>query len=345
MLGGPFRFGICRFRYSFKIAISRLYWTDQASPFRHWHSASSASSSSGVWVQVFFPVPLVFPGRGVLSSSSRTTKSGVASCLRLLAFGSSALSERGSSSDGSAGGCFSQTFSRCFEPELEALLEGCEIRLARAHFRRLAIESSWSPKESTGPVDFFRCFSSSWCASTSSFHLASSPQNNPAACLAECFFPESGVVFAAPERGWLGFVGVLDEPDTFWQAGTAVTHSTKDAGQLAKQLGGPSRDSPSNNPLREPHRLGSIWFGRKTWFVAMLSISCRKEQVTCRMVLKRAPTCSGGTCSLARSTSWAWMFRRASSVCRLATAKATARSGVARGKTEVRWGSRSCSCS
>ena len=205
------------------------------------------------------------------------------------------------------------------------------------------IESSWSPKESTGPVDFFRCFSSSWHASASSFHLASSPQNNPVACLAECFFLESGVVFATPEGAWLGFVRVLDEPSTFWQVGTAVTHSTKDAGQLAKQLGGPRRDSPSNNPLREPHRLGTIWFGRKTWFVAMLSISCRKEQVTCRMVLKRAPTCSGGTCSLARSTSWVWMFCRASSVCHLATVKAAARSGVARGKTGVRWAS--CSSS
>ena len=44
--------------------------------------------------------------------------------------------------------------------------------------------------------------------------------------------------FAAPERGWLDFVRVLDEPGTFWQAGMAVTHSTKDAGQLAEQLGG-----------------------------------------------------------------------------------------------------------
>ena len=126
--------------------------------------------------------------------------------------------------------------------------------------------------------------------------------------------PESGVVFGVPERDWLGFVGVLDELDTFWQVGTAVTHSTKDTGQLAEQLGGPRRDSPSNNPLREQHRLGTIWFGRKTWFVAMLSISCRKEQVICRMVLKRAPVCSRGTCSLARVTSWAWMFCNASSV-------------------------------
>ena len=157
-------------------------------------------------------------------------------------------------------------------------------------------------------------------------------------------FPlESGVVFAAPEGGGLGFVGVLDEPGMFWQVGTAVTRSTKDAGQLAEQLAGPRRDSPSNNPLWEPHRLGMIWFGRKTWFIAMLSISCRKEQVTCRMVLKRAPTCSGDTCSLARFTSWVWMFRRASSVCCLATAKAAARSGVARGKTGVRWGSYSSS--
>ena len=55
------------------------------------------------------------------------------------------------------------------------------------------IESSWSPKESTGPVDFFWCFSSSLRASASSFPLASSFQNNPVACLADwCgFLPES----------------------------------------------------------------------------------------------------------------------------------------------------------
>ena len=84
----------------------------------------------------------------------------------------------------------------------------------------------------------------------------------------------------------------------------AVTRSTNEAGQLAEQLGGPRRDSPSNNPLREPHRLGMIWLRRKTWLVAMLSISCRKEQVTCKMVLKKAPVCSSGTCSLTRSDSW-----------------------------------------
>ena len=106
---------------------------------------------------------------------------------------------------------------------------------------------------------------------------------------------------------------------------------------------GPAGIALPITPYRKPHRLGTIWFGRKTWFVAMLSISCQKEQITCRMVLKRALTCSGGTCSLARSTSWAWMFRRASSVCRLATAKAAAKSGVTQRKTEVRWGS--CSCS
>ena len=223
---------------------------DRASPFRCWTSASMASSSPGFWLWVFFPAPLVFLGRGVLSSSSRMTNSGVWSHLRFLAFGLSALSGRGSSSDGSVGGCFPRTFSQCFEPELEALLEGCETRLAGACFRRLVIESSWSPKESTGPVDFFRCFSSSLHTSAYSFPLASSPQNNQAACLANwCdFFPESGVVFAALERGWLDFVGVLDETGMFWQVGTAVTHSTKDACQLTKQLGGPRRDSPSNNP-------------------------------------------------------------------------------------------------
>ena len=158
------------------------------------------------------------------------------------------------------------------------------------------IESSWSPKESVGPVDFFRRFSSSFPASASSFPLASSFQNNPAACLADwCgFFPESGVVFEAPEEGRLDFVGVWDEPGTFWHAGTAVTRSTKVTGQLAEQLGGPRRDSPSNNPLQDPYRFGTIWLGRKTWFVAMLSISCRKEQVTCRMVFNRTPACSSG---------------------------------------------------
>ena len=183
MLGGPFRFGICKFRYSVKLASSRLYWDSRALPFRRWDSASTASSS-GFWVQVFFPAPLDFPGRGVLSSSSRMTRSGVGSHLQFLAFGSSALLDRGSSSDGLAGGGFTRTFSRRLEPEPETSLGGCETRLAGAHFRRLAIESSWSPKESAGPVDFFWCFSSSLRASTSSFPLASSFQNNPAACLA-----------------------------------------------------------------------------------------------------------------------------------------------------------------
>ena len=177
--------------------------------------------------------------------------------------------------------------------------------LGGACFRRLEIDSLWSPRESTGPVDFFQCFSSSLHASASSFPLTSSFENSPAACLAEwCdFFPDSGVVFAAPGSGRLDLVGVFEEPGTFWQAGMAVTHSTKDAGQLAAQLGGPSRDNPSNNPLWEPHRLGTIWHGRRTWFVAMLSISCRKEQDNCRMVLKKALACSCGICSLPRSTS------------------------------------------
>ena len=153
--------------------------------------------------------------------------------------------------------------------------------------------------------------------------LASSFQNSPAACLAEwCgFFLDSGVVFATPGGGRLDLVGVFEELGTFWHVGMAVTHSTKDAGQLAEQLGGPRRDNPSNNPQWEPHRLGTIWLGSRTWLVAMLSISCWKEQDTCRMVLKKAPACSWGICSLPRSTSWVWMFRRASSVCRRATAR------------------------
>ena len=200
------------------------------------------------------------------------------------------------------------------------------------------IDSSWSPKESTGPVDFFWRFSSSLRASASSFPLASSFQNNPTACLADwCgFLPESGVVFATPGGGRLDLVGVCKESGMFWHAGMAVTRSTKDAAQLAEQLGGPRRDSPSNNPLREPHRLGTIWLGRKTWFMAMLFISCWKEQDTCRMVLKKALACSWGICSLPRSTSWVWMFCRASSVCRRATARTGARRWFALGKTGVR---------
>ena len=171
---------------------------------------------------------------------------------------------------------------------------------------RSVTESSWSSKERTGPVDFFWCFSFCLRASASSFPLSGSPQNNLVTCLADwCdFFPESGVAFTAPEWGGLDFVRVLDEPGTFWGAGMAVTRSTNEAGQLAKQLGGPRRDSPSSNPLWEPHRLGMIWLGRNTWLVAMLSISCRKEQVTCKMVLRKAPALSSGTCSLTRSDSW-----------------------------------------
>ena len=68
-----------------------------------------------------------------------------------------------------------------------------------------------------------------------------------------------------PSRKGIGWALLesWDELDTFWQVGMAVTRSTKDAGQLAEQLGGPRRDSPSNNPLREPHRLGTIWFGEE----------------------------------------------------------------------------------
>ena len=116
-------------------------------------------------------------------------------------------------------GPFPGVLSRNLRPCWKAV----KPRLAGARFRRLVIESSWSPKESTGPVDFFRCFSSSLRASTSSFSLASSPQNNPAACLADwCgFLPESGVVFATPGGGRLDLVGVCEEPGTFWHAGTA----------------------------------------------------------------------------------------------------------------------------
>ena len=35
----------------------------RASPFRHWHSASIASSSSGVWVRVFLSRTLGLPGQ------------------------------------------------------------------------------------------------------------------------------------------------------------------------------------------------------------------------------------------------------------------------------------------
>ena len=89
----------------------------------------------------FLSRTLGLPRQGVLSSSSKMTRSGVGSHLKFLAFGSSALSERGSSSDGSAGG-FPLTFSRHLEPEPEMLLGGCVTRLGGACFSRLAIESS-----------------------------------------------------------------------------------------------------------------------------------------------------------------------------------------------------------
>ena len=46
--------------------------------------------------------------------------------LVILGFRLSALSKRGSSSDGSPGVCLPQAFSRCCEPELGALLGGWE---------------------------------------------------------------------------------------------------------------------------------------------------------------------------------------------------------------------------
>ena len=112
-----------------------------------------------------------------------------------------------------------------------------------------------------------------------------------------------------------------------------VTCSTNEAGQLAEQLGGPKRDSPSNNPLWVPHKVGMIWLGRKTWLVAMLSISCQKEQVTCRIVLKKALVCLGGTCSFTKSDSWVWMFRKARSVCHRAAIRAGSRISAIQGKT------------
>ena len=126
MFGGPFRLGMCRFLYSTNVASSRLYCTARTSPFRRLDSTSIASSSTEAWVRAFFPIPLAFPGRGVLSSSSKTTKSGVGSRLRFLALGSSALSDSGSSSDQSLGTCFPRAFSRCCEPELRALPGGWE---------------------------------------------------------------------------------------------------------------------------------------------------------------------------------------------------------------------------
>ena len=158
----------------------------------------------------------------------------------------------GSSSNRSAGG-FPPTFSRCLELELETSLGGCVTRLGGARFSRLAIESSWSPKESAGPVDFFRRFSFSFHASASSFFLASFPQNTPAACLAEWygFFLESGVVFTAPE-GRTDLVGVWDEPGMFWHAGTAVTHSTKDACLWLNNWEGPGGIAPQVIPYGNP---------------------------------------------------------------------------------------------
>ena len=141
---------------------------------------------------------------------------------------------------------------------------------------RVVTKSSWSSKESTGPVDFFRCFSSFLRASAPSFPLSRSFQNNPVICLIDgCdFLPESGVAFTTPEARALGFAGVLDKPGTSWGMGTAVNRSTNEAGQLAEQLGGPKRDSPSNNPLWVPHKVGMIWLGRKTgWWPCCPSLA------------------------------------------------------------------------
>ena len=126
---------------------------DRASPFKHWHSASIASSSSGVWVWPFFPALLVFLAEGaVIILQDHQVWGG------FTFVGSWPLAHppcrRGVHHPTRWEDVFPGLFPQCFEPEVEALLEGCEIRLARARFRRLAIESSWSPKESTGPVDF-----------------------------------------------------------------------------------------------------------------------------------------------------------------------------------------------
>ena len=120
-----------------------------------------ASSSPGFWVRVFFPAPLVFLGRGVLSSSSRMTNSGVGSRLRFLAFGSSALSERGSSSDRSAEGCFprpfpgvlSQNLRPCWmavKPDLQGLaLGGWQLN---PHGHPKKVRALWTSSSTSLPV-------------------------------------------------------------------------------------------------------------------------------------------------------------------------------------------------
>ena len=46
--------------------------------------------------------------------------------------------------------------------------------------------------------------------------------------------------------------------------GSADTHSTREAGQLAGQFGGPNRVKPSIRVRLTPHKFGTIWLGRMT---------------------------------------------------------------------------------
>ena len=123
-----------------------------------------------------------------------------------------------------------------------------------AHFRRLEIDSSWSPRESTGPVDFFRCFSCSLHASASSFPLTSSFQNSPAACLAEwCgFFPESRVIFHRSRRREVGLGRSLRRTRDVLASGYGCDLLHQGRRPAGRTAGGPSRITLPIIPMGAP---------------------------------------------------------------------------------------------
>ena len=179
----------------------------------------------------------------------------------------------------------------------DEVLDGCVDRLGVAQLVSSVIECSCSSKERIGLEGFFRRFSSWARASASSFSLFFlSPQNIPAACWIGCvFFLDPGVNLLA--LGLPGLVGVFADPDWPEVPGTGATHSTREAGQLAEQLGGAT--SPSKTSRRALHTLGTSWLPGNSRFMAISSIWCRKEQVIGRIVLKNTPARSG-------PATWVW---------------------------------------
>ena len=60
------------------------------------------------------------------------------------------------------------------------------------------------------------------------------------------------------------FIGVVSLAGAVLLIGSAVTRSTREAGQLAGQLSGPRRVRPSIRVWLTPHRLGMTCPGRMT---------------------------------------------------------------------------------